>query len=147
VEVVTVLQSRPEGPTGEATLLPTVTRGLFWTALVLDVIVLGLMIRMGTELDTASSLLSMITLGGHHRIVAGLAAAGLLLLAVLAPWTQGFERADRVQLVLLPIAGVLSLTALAGLLCVLALAAGVVLVAVLLFRPRARIDVVQRKWW
>ena len=56
-------------------------------------------------------------------------------------------RADRVQLVLLPIAGVLSLTALAGLLCVLALVAGVVLVAVLLFRPRARIDVVQRKWW
>jgi hypothetical protein len=147
MEVVTVLQSRPEGPTGEATPLPTVTRSLFWTALVLDVIVVVLMIRMGSDLDAGSSLLSMITLGGHHRIVAGLAAAGLLLLAVLAPWTQGFARADRLQLVLLPIAGVLSLTALAGLLSILALAAGLVFVAVLLFTPRSRLDVVQRRWW
>lgn len=141
-----MLQSRPEGPTGETAPLSTVARGLFWAALVLDVIVVVLMIRMGAELD-ASSLLSMITLGGHHRIVAGLAAAGLLLLVVLAPWTQGFARADRLQLVLLPIAGVLSLTSLAGLLSVLAVAAGVVLVAVLLFTPRARLAVVQRRWW
>ena len=38
------------------------------------------MIRMGSWLDTASPLLSMITLGGHHRVVLALGAAALLLL-------------------------------------------------------------------
>jgi hypothetical protein len=142
--MVTMLRSRPERPTAEETSLSGLTCGLAWSAFVLDVVVAGYLIRSP---EARSPLLSVITLGGHPRIVFGLAVAGLLLLAVLAPWTHGFVRADPRQRVLLPIAGVLSLSALAGLLAVLVLAAGAVVVVVLLFRPspRARIDLIQRR--
>jgi hypothetical protein len=145
--VVIVLRPRPQRPSAEETLLPAMTRGLLWTAFVLDVIVVVYMIRMGSWLDTASPLLSMITLGGHHQIVLARALAGLLMLGVLAPLTRGFVRVDRVQRVLLPVAGVLSLAALAGVLSLVALGAAALLVIALLFRPRprTRIDLTQRR--
>jgi hypothetical protein len=121
------------------------TRSLSWTALLADVVVLGFLARAGSWLDT-TPWLSMITLGGHHRIVMGLALGGLLLLTGLAPTTHGFVRANRTQLVLLPVAAVLSLAAVAGLVSVVALGAVAVLVAALLFRPepRTRVDLIRR---
>lgn len=141
-----MFRARP-GSTQE-NALPATTCGISWTAFVLDVAAVVWTTRMGGWLDTANPLLSMITLGGHHRIVLGLALAGLLMLAVLAPLTGGFVRASGVQLVLLPIAGVLSLAALAGLLSLVALGAVVVLVVVLLFKPhpRTRVELTQRGW-
>lgn len=139
-----MLQQRPGSAGAERTSLSATTRALCWTAFVLDVILVASMLRMGGSLDE-SPLFSMITLGGHHRIVLGLATAGLLLLGALAPWTHGFEDIGGAQQVLLPIAGLLSLAALAGLLSVVALAAGVVSVLVLLVRPRAHVDVLTRR--
>lgn len=139
-----MLQQRPERYGTDGTPLPAVTRALCWTAFVLDVILVVYMLHVGSSLD-ASPVFSVITLGGHHRIVLGLATAGLLLFAVLAPWTRGFLHVAGLQWVLLPVAGLLSLTAVAGLLSVVALVVGAVVVLVLLFRPRARIDVLQRR--
>ena len=127
--------------------LPFLTRGLSWTAIVTNAVLVIYMIRMGSWLDTASPLLSMITLGGHHEVVLGLGLAGLLLLGGLAPCTGGFAGVSALQQVLLAVAGVLSLVALAGLLSVAGLGLVAIAIAILLFRPRSRtrIDVVQRR--
>jgi hypothetical protein len=135
--MVTMLRLRPDQPVVEKTPLPPVACFLFWTTFVLDVAVVVVMVGMDGSPITGSLLVSAITLGGHPRIVGGLALAGLLLLAVLAPLTDGFARAGRPHRVMLPIAGVLSLTALAGLLAVIAVAAAAVLAVALLFRPHA----------
>ena len=140
-----MLQSRPDRSGAGETPLPTTTRALCWTAFVLDVILVVYMLRMGSTLD-ASPVFSMITLGGHHRIVCGLAVAGMLLLAVLAPWTQGFAQVDRLQRVLVPVAGLLSLSALAGLLSLVAFVAGAVLVLVLLVTPRSWAHIGVHQW-
>ncbi len=128
--------------------VPTTTRGLLWGVLVADVATVVWMTRTGTWLDEAGPVVSVVTLGGHSRVVAGLALVGLVLLAVLAPLTGGFARANAVHRVLLPVAGVVSLSALAGLLSLVALAAGLLAVAVLLFRPRqrTRVELTRRRW-
>jgi hypothetical protein len=140
-----MLRARPEPPAQEETSLSTSTAVLLWTAFVLDLAAVVLTTRMSGEPGT-SLLLSTLTLGGHPRIVLGLALAGALLLAVLAPLTDGFVRANRVQRVLLPVAGVLSLSALSGALFVVGLVVGAVALAALLFRPypRTLVDVRRR---
>ena len=127
--------------------VPVVTRCLLWAVTGLDVMAVVWMLRAGDWLDSANAVLSIVTLGGHHWIVFGLALAGFLLLAALAPATHGFVRASRVHRILLPIAGVVSVVALAGLLSVFAVVAAAVAVVALLFgaRPRARIDVFRRR--
>ena len=137
---------KPGSPANDVEL-PALTRGLSWTGVVVNAILVIYMIRLGGWLDTASPLLSMITLGGHHRVVLGLAAGGLLLLVGLAPCTGGFVRARPVQQILLPVAGVLTLVASAGVLSVAGVGLIVIAVAVLFLRPhpRTRIDLTQRK--
>lgn len=127
-----MLQSRPDLPPAETTPLPPVACVVSWATIALDLVVVVTMFRVGGSWD-ASPLLSVLTLGGHHRLMAGLALAGLLLLAVLAPWTHGFARLRGVQQILLPVAGVLSLSALAGLIVAFALLAGVLVAVALLF--------------
>lgn len=139
-----LLRPKPPEKTVE---LPFLARGLSWTAIMTNAVLVTYMIRMGSWLDTASPLLSMITLGGHHRVVLVLSATGLLLLGGLAPCTGGFARVSGLQQVVLSVAGVVSLVALSGLLSVAGLGLVVVAIAVLLFRPRprTRIEVTRRR--
>jgi hypothetical protein len=126
--------------------VPVGTRCVLWAVAGLDVMAVVWMLRMGDWLDTANPVLSIVTLGGHHWVVFGLALAGFLLLAALAPATHGFVRASWLQRILLPIAGLVSVVALAGLLSVVAVVVGVVLVtAVLLGARPTRIDVFRRR--
>jgi hypothetical protein len=145
--VVKVLHRLPDPTLHAATVLPASTRWTLWGVTTVDVMVVVWMIVAGQWLDSASLLTSVITLGGHHELVLGLALVGFTLLAGLAPLTRGFAVASRFQLAVIPVAGVVSVVALAGLLSVFGLAAVVlvVLLAVLLGgRPRARIDVRHR---
>jgi hypothetical protein len=96
-------------------------RCLLWTVTVLDVATVIWMIVYGPWLDSASALTSVATLGGNHLLVLVLALIGFLVLAVLAPFTEGFGSASRREEVLLGAAGLVSAVALAGLLSVLAL--------------------------
>jgi hypothetical protein len=126
--------------------VPFGTRCVLWAVAGLDVMAVVWMLRMGDWLDTANPVLSIVTLGGHHWIVFGLALAGFLLLAALAPATHGFVRASRLQRILLPVAGLVSVVALAGLLSIVAVVVGVVaIVAVLLGARPMRIDVFRRR--
>ena len=137
-----MLHRLPDPTPHAATVLPASTRWTLWGVTTVDVMVVVWMIVAGQWLDSASLLTSVITLGGHHELVLGLALVGFTLLAGLAPLTRGFAVASRFQLAVIPVAGVVSVVALAGLLSVFGLSAVVlvVLLAVLLGgRPRARI--------
>ena len=126
--------------------VPLGTRCLLWGVASLDVMAVVWMLRMGDWLDTANPVLSIVTLGGHHWLVFGLALAGFLLLAALAPVTHGFARTSRIQRVLLPAAGLMSVVALAGLLSIFAVAVGAVVVAAVLLGARpTRINVFRRR--
>ena len=96
--------------------------------------------RDGRVADYTSHITSVITLGGHHLIVLGIAMAGFLLLAVLAAVTRGFAVASSVQYTAIAVAGVLSVVALAGVMSVVGLVVGAILLAARLFRARLRSD-------
>jgi len=126
--------------------VPFGTRCVLWAMAGLDVMAVIWMLRMGDWLDNAIPVLSIVTLGGHHWVVFGLALVGFLLLAALAPATHGFVRASRLQRIVLPVAGLLSVVALAGLLSIVAVVVGVVLlVAVLMGARPTRVDVFRRR--
>jgi hypothetical protein len=126
--------------------LPPGTKRWLWALALLDVMVAIWMTVMGDWLDSASPVTSVMTLGGHHRVVFGLAVAGFALIACMAPLTGGFSTASRMQLAVIPFAGVISLVALAGVLSVAILAmAAFVAVAVLFRRPPIRIDGARRR--
>jgi hypothetical protein len=112
------------------------TRRWLWSGIPLNVMAASWMISTGDRLDTASSITAVITLGGHHRVVLGLAIAGFVMLAVLALLTGGFTAARPVQQVALTMAGIVSIVALAGVLSVAAFVVGLVLLAALLFGGR-----------
>jgi hypothetical protein len=118
-------------------LIPPTTRRLLWGMCVLDAMVLVWMIAMGEWLDSTSRITSVITLGGHHLIVLGIALAGFLLLAVLAVTTRGFGVATSLEHTAFAVAGVLSVVALAGVISVLGLVVGALLLAALLCRSLA----------
>ena len=104
-------------------------RCLLWTVMVLDVATVVWMLVYGSWLDSASTLTSVVTLGGNHVLVVGLALVGFLLLAGLAPVTEGFGSANRREEVLLGAAGVISAVAMAGVL-VLGVLLGLILLVV-----------------
>jgi hypothetical protein len=105
--------------------LPIRARRLLWAVVTLDVMAASWMIAAGDWLDRYSRVTAVVTLGGHHIVVLWLALIGFAILAVLAPMTNGFAEANRVQLVALSIAGVASVAAFAGMISVAALVAGV----------------------
>ena len=80
----------------------------------------------------------MITLGGHHVVVLWLAVLGFVILAVLAPLTGGFAELNRIHLVVLSVAGIVSVVALAGVVSVAALVAGVAFLIALVGRAVIR---------
>ncbi len=143
-----MLRKFPGGDQANARIvLSTGTRWLLWTTAAVDVMVAVWMAVVGDRLDPASPITRVITLGGHPLIVLGLALVGFALLAVLAPLTRGFAVATPWQLAVIPVAGLASVVALAGLLSVGGLAVGALLLIALLFggRPPTRIDVRQRR--
>ena len=81
---------------------------------------------------------SVITLGGHHLVVLWLAVLGFAILAVLAPLTGGFAQLNRIQVVALSVAGVVSVVAVAGVASVAALVVGSGLLVALLGRALLR---------
>lgn len=86
-----------------------------WILIGADVMAAIWMITAGSWFD-AHPLTVVITLGGHHRITLALAVVGFVILAVLAPLTQGFTLASRPQGALLATAALISIVALAGIL-------------------------------
>ena len=96
------------------------------------------MIAAGDWLDHANRVTSVITLGGHHLVVLWLALLGFGILATLAPLTGGFAELNRVQVVALSVAGVVSVVALAGVVSVAALVVGVALLTALVGRALIR---------
>jgi hypothetical protein len=124
---VRAVQRRPVSPT---------RRCLLWTITVLDVAAVVWMGVYGAWLDTVSALTSVITLGGNHWLVLGLALAGFLVLAGLAPVTEGFGSASRREEVLLGVAGVVSAVAMAGVLA-LGVLVGLVLLVLAVASGRA----------
>ncbi|QYN37540.1 hypothetical protein K1T35_10035 [Pseudonocardia sp. DSM 110487] len=120
-----MLQRATEFKSAQQVPLPIRARRLLWAVVTLDVMAASWMIAAGDWLDHYSRVTSVVTLGGHHIVVLWLALIGFAILAVLAPMTNGFAAANRVELVALSIAGVASVAAFAGMISVAALVAGV----------------------
>lgn len=129
-----MLQQKPDTQLS----LPDRARRLPWALAGLDVMAASWMVSAGDWLDRASRVTSVITIGGHHLVVLWLALLGFGILAVLAPLTGGFAELNRVQLVALSVAGVLSVVAVAGIASVAALVVGTVLLVALLGRTLLR---------
>lgn len=129
-----MLQQKPDTQLS----LPDRARRLPWALAGLDVMAAAWMISAGDWLDRQSRVSAVITLGGHHLVVLWLAVVGFGILAVLAPLTGGFAELNRVQLVALSVAGVLSVVAVAGIASVAAFVVGTVLLVALLGRTLLR---------
>ncbi len=129
-----MLQQKPDTQLS----LPDRARRLPWALAGLDVMAASWMVSAGDWLDRASRVTSVITLGGHHLVVLWLAVLGFGILAVLAPLTGGFAELNRVQLVALSVAGVLSMVAVAGIASIAVLVVGTVLLVALLGRALLR---------
>jgi hypothetical protein len=87
---------------------------LLWSIAVLDMVCVAWMLVAGSWLDQASRFTSVITLGGRHQLVLGLALAAFVMLAALAIATEGFTSATKLHVTLTVIAGVISVVALSG---------------------------------
>jgi hypothetical protein len=118
--------------------LPDRARRLPWALAAFDVMAAAWMIAAGDWLDQTSRVTSVVTLGGHHLVVLWLAVLGFAILAVLAPLTGGFAELNRIQVVALSVAGVVSVVAVAGVASVAALVVGSVLLVALLGRALLR---------
>lgn len=102
-----------------ATPVAATERLALWLLLLLDGGVAAWMVAMGRQLDGVSGFLSVITLGGRHGLVLGLAIGGLAVLVIAAVLTGGFHRADGIGRGLAAVGGASSLVAAGGLLSVL----------------------------
>jgi hypothetical protein len=105
---------QPVPPASDRITLSARTARCLWVVAVLDMVGLAWMLALGDWLDDASSVTAVMTLGGRHLLVLGLAGAGFLLLMALAWPTHGFREASRVQLGLVILGCAVSIVALAG---------------------------------
>jgi hypothetical protein len=122
---------------GRITLSEKTARCL-WVVAVLDMVALAWMLVLGDWLDDASQVTAVMTLGGHHLFVLGLAAAGFALLVALAWSTHGYRDAGKVQLGLIVVGAAVSIVALAGALSTILLVLVGALVLGFLARPLFR---------
>ena len=106
-----------------------------WVVAILDLVVVAWMIAAGSWLDRASSVTTVMTLGGRHWLVLAMASGGLVLLVGLAIATQGFTSATRLQQALITLACAISVVALAGALSTVLLMITAALVLGLVLRP------------
>lgn len=107
--MVTMLTPQPT----RITLSERTARRL-WIVAMLDMVGVAWMIAFGNWFDQTSKLTSVVTLGGHHKLVMTLAITGFLMLAGLALLTDGFTTANKPELALIITACVISVVALAG---------------------------------
>lgn len=109
-----------------------------WSAAVLDMAAVAWMFAAGDWLDHASRVTTVMTLGGHHRLVLVLASVGFVMLTGLAALTRGFTSANRGHVAFIIIAGAVSVVALAGALSVIVLVLTAALVLGFAARPLVR---------
>lgn len=109
--------------TGPEPLGPRRRRRIPWSLVLLDMMAVAWMTSAGSWFDDRA-LFEVITLGGHHELVAVLATVSFVILAGLAVSTQGFARASSAEMTLFMVAAVLTVVALAGLLSLVALIVG-----------------------
>jgi hypothetical protein len=114
--------------------LPAGIRRKLWVLLGLDIATVPWMLAFGTWFDETSKLSSVVTLGGHHRLVLAMAIVGSVMLSGLAIWTDWFADTRILHRALIAVASVISVVALAGALSVIVLTAGVVLIFWLLIK-------------
>jgi hypothetical protein len=86
-----------------------------WTVMAADLMAVIWMYTFGSWLDHSSRLTATATLGGHHWVVLGFAAAGFLTLASLAILTDNFTKTTPRLTMAINAACVVSVIALAGL--------------------------------
>jgi hypothetical protein len=110
------------------------TRRKLWVLLGLDIVTVPWMLTFGSWFDETSKLSSVLTLGGHHRLVIVMAVVGSAMLAGLAVSTDWFAETGILHRALILVATVMSLVALAGVLSVVVLSAGIVLILWLLIK-------------
>jgi hypothetical protein len=113
---------RPRTPT--IRLSPRTTR-LVWLVALSNGMNVVWMAVLGGWFDQQSHLLSLVTWGGHHRLVLTAAVCALVGHALLAPLTKGFSEASADLMMLTIGACFLALLAMFG---VLALAAPLIIV-------------------
>jgi hypothetical protein len=94
--------------------LPRRAARWLWIIATADMVVIAWLIAGGKWFDDTSKLTSVVTLGGHHRLVLIMALAGFLLLSTLAILTGGFDTGNELHIVLLVIGCLISVVALAG---------------------------------
>jgi hypothetical protein len=100
-----------------------------WILAGADGITVVWMLSAGSWLDRHHTLLSMASWGGHHDLVAALAAAAFVTLAVMAPLTRGFSQGSNQQTAVVAVACFVSLAAVCGVLA-LALLLGFVILGI-----------------
>ena len=129
--VVAVLQkASPEGLAAPASI-PEKVRLALWVLALLDVMTVAWMLSAGEWLDRFSPVTAVITLGGHHLVVLGLALAGFVTLTALTLLTGAFTAARRWHVPLIALGGLVSAVAVGGVASVaLIIVVGVLLVAV-----------------
>ncbi len=91
---------------------------VLWMLIALDVMVVAWMLSAGDWLDRDTP---VVTLGGHHVVVLGLAVVGFVLLAVTAVLTGGFAEGRRSLVPFVVLSALVSVVALAGVLSALLL--------------------------
>jgi hypothetical protein len=112
-------------PVTRKELSPKTVRWI-WAAALADVMAVVWMYAAGEWFD-AHLVTSVITLGGHHRLVLWLAGVGFGTITVIAVATEGFASTGRVESTAICLACLASAVALAGFLSVIALIAGIAL--------------------
>jgi hypothetical protein len=103
------------------------TRRKLWSLLALDIAAVPWVLVFGSWLDETSKLTSVITLGGHHKLVLTMAVVGLVMLAGLAVWSDWFTATYLLDRALIIVACLISISALAGALSAILLLAIVAL--------------------
>ena len=123
---------RARAPSPPPITIPGRVGRSLWILAGLDIVTVAWMISAGAWLDEASDITAVVTLGGHHRLVLGLALLGFVVLAALGVSTEGFKSAGRLKLALIAIGSAISVFALAGILLgLLLLLIGAVLLGLL----------------
>ena len=102
-----------------------------WVVSLADMMVVALLIAAGDWFDQTSRLTRVVSLGGHCKLVLAMAILGFVMLAGLAPLARVLSAPDKLELVLITMAYMVSVAALAGPLAILLLAVAAVLLILL----------------
>jgi hypothetical protein len=124
VEVVTVLRPAPHWTRAQREFSFVDGHRLWWLTL-LDLVAVAWMVAAGGWVDQHGGELTVVTLGGHHEAIIGLALVSFALLAAVAITSDGFITLSGVEMTIVTVAGLLTIVALAGLLAVVVAVVGI----------------------